>query len=86
MEYTDKDIGEIKLIEDFLPPPEKLVLKEKTIKITLTLDSRTIRFFKAQADLHHGQYQKMIRALLDQYVAQCLIKEHKAKKKKRRRV
>ena len=29
----DEPIGEIKMIADFLPPPDQLVLKEETVKI-----------------------------------------------------
>lgn len=78
-EFTDEEIGEIRIIEDFLPPPDKLVFKKNTVKITLSLNSSSINFFKQQAKLHHTQYQKMIRALLDQYVQQCLLQENKNK-------
>lgn len=67
--YVDKELGKIKIVEDFLPTPEKLVLKDETIKITLSLTKSSIDFFKQQAKLHHTQYQKMIRALLDQYTS-----------------
>lgn len=31
--YTDDSIGKIKIVDDFLPKPEDLVLKEETKKI-----------------------------------------------------
>ncbi len=65
--YIDQQLGEIKIVKDFLPPPEKLVLKDETVKITLSLTKSSIDFFKKQAKRHHTQYQKMIRMLLDQY-------------------
>ena len=65
--YSDEPIGEIKIVKDFLPSPEKLVLKEETLKITLLLTKSSIDFFKHEAKRHHTQYQKMIRELLDQY-------------------
>ena len=34
IKYTDEPIGEIKMISDFLPPPDQLVLKEETVKVT----------------------------------------------------
>jgi len=56
------------VVEDFLPPPENLVLKEDTIKVTLGLSRRSVDFFKKEAKKHHTRYQKMIRRLLDLYV------------------
>ena len=56
------------MVEDFLPPPENLVLKEDTIKVTLGLSRRSVDFFKKEAKKHHTRYQKMIRRLLDLYV------------------
>jgi predicted DNA binding CopG/RHH family protein len=70
--YTDGEIGNIKIIEDFLPTPEELVLKEDNTKITISLTTETVDFFKAEAKKHHTQYQKMIRNLLDVYVEKQL--------------
>ena len=55
--------------EEFLPKPDELVYKEETIKVTLNLTKNSISFFKAQAKRHKTQYQKMIKGLLDHYVA-----------------
>ena len=66
--YTDEPLREIRVVEDFLPPPENLVFKEDTIKVTLGLSRRSVDFFKKEAKKHHTQYQKMIRRLLDLYV------------------
>lgn len=65
--YTDGPIGRVKIIPDFLPPPEKLILKEETVKVTLSLSKMSVEFFKSIAKAKHTQYQKMIRVLLDQY-------------------
>ena len=67
VKYTDEPIGEIKIIEDFLPSPEELTLKEENIKVTISLTKESIEFFKAEAKKHQTQYQKMIRNLLDFY-------------------
>jgi predicted DNA binding CopG/RHH family protein len=69
VKYTDEFIGDVKIIEDFLPSPEDLVLKEENVKVTLSLTKESLDFFKEEAKLHHTQYQKMIRNLLDQYAA-----------------
>jgi predicted DNA binding CopG/RHH family protein len=66
--YSDEPLGEIRVINDFLPPPSELVFKEDTVKVTLGLSRRSVDFFKKQAKKHDTQYQKMIRRLLDLYV------------------
>ena len=68
-EYTEESLGEIRVIDDFLPPPEELVFKEDNVKVTLGLSKRSVEFFKREAKKHHTQYQKMIRKLLDLYAA-----------------
>ena len=60
---------EMEVVEDFLPPPEELVLKQDTVKVTIGLSKSTIEFFKAQARQNRTQYQKMIRRLLDLYAS-----------------
>ena len=67
IKYTNEPIGEVRVVRDFLPPPDQLVFKEEAIKVTLALSRRSVEFFKAEAALHRTQYQKMIRRLLDQY-------------------
>ncbi len=66
--YSNEPLGEIRVINDFLPPPSELVFKEDTVKVTLGLSRRSVDFFKKQAKKHDTQYQKMIRRLLDLYV------------------
>ena len=58
--------GEI--IADFLPPPEKLIRKEPKVKITITLNSGSIDFFKKHARKNNVKYQTMINEVLDKYV------------------
>ncbi len=63
----DDQIGEIRIVDDFLPPPDKLVLRDEAVKVTLTLSRRSIDFFKREAKRRHVPYQRMIRALVDAY-------------------
>lgn len=63
----DDQIGEVRIVDDFLPPPDKLVLREEAVKVTLTLSRRSIDFFKREAQRRHVPYQRMIRALVDAY-------------------
>jgi len=67
IKYTDEPIGNVEIIDDFLPPPENLVFKEENVKVTISLTKDSIEFFKKEAKKHHTQYQKMIRNLLDVY-------------------
>ena len=62
-------IGRIKIVEDFLPPPEKLLVKQKPVKITITLSQDSVDFFKEVAHKEHVSYQQLIRALLDKYAS-----------------
>lgn len=66
--YTDEPIGDIKLVADFLPSPAALKLKSEHTKITISLSSNSVAYFKAAAQANDMQYQKMIRQLLDEYV------------------
>ena len=66
--YTDEPM-EFELTEDFLPSPDKLILREDNVKVTLTLSKSSIKFFKKWATRKHGHYQTMIRKVLDRYVA-----------------
>jgi predicted DNA binding CopG/RHH family protein len=67
--YTDEPIGKVRVIDDFLPSPEELALKEETVKVTISLSRTSVEFFKKEAKKHNTQYQKMIRRLLDEYSA-----------------
>ena len=65
--YTEEAIDDFRIVEDFLPPPENLVFREETIKITIALSRESVEFFKQVAKSHKTQYQKLIRRLLDEY-------------------
>ena len=69
IKYTDEPIGKVRVLKDFLPSPEELVLKDETVKVTISLSKISIDFFKKEAKKHNTQYQKMIRRLLDEYAA-----------------
>ena len=65
--YTKGEIGDVRVVKDFLPRPEDLVLREDNVKVTLSLSRRSIAFFKREAGKRHVPYQRMIRALIDAY-------------------
>ena len=68
--YTDEPMGDLRVVKDFLPPPEELVFAEETVKVTICLSKSSVAFFKREARRHHTAYQKMIRRLLDLYASQ----------------
>jgi len=70
IKYSDEPMGELRVIKDFLPPPDRLVLKEENIKITISLNKSSIEFFKKEAQKRRTSYQKMIRRLIDWYASQ----------------
>ncbi|OGW76859.1 MAG: CopG family transcriptional regulator [Omnitrophica bacterium RIFCSPLOWO2_02_FULL_45_16] len=63
----DMPIGELKRIDDFLPPPKELAVPEQTVMVTLRLSEKSVDFFKEQAKKYHTKYQKMLRFLVDKY-------------------
>ena len=68
IKYTDEPIA-LEVIDDFLPPPDKLALKQENVKVTITLSKASVHFFKKYAKKQRSHYQTMIRRVLDYYVA-----------------
>lgn len=60
-------MGELKIVEDFLPSPDQLVLKEENVKVTISLSKESVDFFKKVAKKQNTSYQKMIRKVVDWY-------------------
>jgi predicted DNA binding CopG/RHH family protein len=69
IKYTEEPIGELRVIKDFLPPPDQLALKEENIKVTIALKKSSIEFFKKEAKKYQTSYQKMIRQVLNWYAS-----------------
>ena len=65
--YTNEPVGAVRVVQDFLPPPEELAFREDAVKVTIALSRRSVEFFKAEARRHDTQYQRMTRRLLDRY-------------------
>ncbi len=45
IQYSDKPIGKIKLVADFLPSPSELAVKNQNTKVTISLGSESISYF-----------------------------------------
>ena len=69
IKYADEPMGKLRVIRDFLPPPEQLVARENKVKITISLSKSSIDFFKKEARRNRTSYQKMIRRLVDAYAS-----------------
>ena len=68
---VSKDIAESilqeEIIEDFLPPPGKLIFNEESERVTLNLSKSSVEFFKSKATELGIPYQRMIKRVLDIY-------------------
>ena len=69
IKYSDEKIGKVEIVDDFLPKPEELIVKEDNVKVTLNLSRSSIDFFKQIAQKNGSQYQRVIRKLLDSYTS-----------------
>jgi hypothetical protein len=67
VKYSKGEIGRVRIVEDFLPSPDRLALREDNVKVTLSLSQRSVAFFKRAARQRRVPYQRMIRALVDAY-------------------
>ena len=69
--WDDAPVGELVVVEDFLPSPAEIAksLKKMRSKITIELTQPTVDFFKEEAKKHRVSYQQMIRSVLDAYAA-----------------
>ncbi len=75
--YTDEPIGRIRIIENFLPPPDQLILKDDGVKVTISLSRRSVDFFKSHAKKSRIPYQRMIRRVLDEYAGHYTTKSRR---------
>jgi hypothetical protein len=63
-------IGNVTIVDDFLPPPEQLVSKKNTVRLTLDFTKESIEFLQREAQHQNASYEVMIRKLVDAYVQQ----------------
>ena len=53
IKYTNEPLGELRIIEDFLPPPQELAFSQQSIKVTIALSKASVDFFKKEAKKKH---------------------------------
>ena len=63
----NQPIGKLRVITDFLPPPEELSPVKESIKVTLVIDKESVLFFKNKAKKTGIKYQRMMRHVLKGY-------------------
>lgn len=83
--YSEGEIGDVRIVADFLPRPEQLVLREDNVKVTLSLSRASVDFFKREAEKMRVPYQRMIRSLVDSYAVQNKKRTARGAKKASRR-
>lgn len=69
IKYSEEPMGKLRVVRDFLPPPDQLVLKQENVKVTIALKKSSVEFFKKEAKKHRTSYQKMIRQVIDWYAS-----------------
>ena len=67
IKYTDETIELGVTVKDVLPPPGELALRDKTIRVTLNLNEKSVNFFKEEAQKEGIPYQRLIRKVVDLY-------------------
>jgi hypothetical protein len=50
IEYTEGEIGKVRVVSDFLPSPDTLVAREENVKVTVDLSRRSVDDFKRAAE------------------------------------
>ncbi|HUC88256.1 MAG TPA: BrnA antitoxin family protein [Candidatus Binatia bacterium] len=60
-------------VKDFLPSPDKLILKQEKEKITIALDKRSVDLFRYYAKKHDAKYQTMINEVVGAYADEYLV-------------
>jgi hypothetical protein len=48
--YTSEPLDTVRVVEDFLSPPEDLVFKEENVKVPMSLRKSSVEFFKTEAE------------------------------------
>ncbi len=67
--YTNEPMGRLKIVDDFLPSPDKLLPKDDNVKVTIYLSKSSLAFFKKEAKERRTSYQRMIRKVIDLYAS-----------------
>jgi hypothetical protein len=53
VKYTDEPMGKLKVVNDFLPPTERLVLKEDNVNVTTALKKGVLNSLRKRPKTLH---------------------------------
>ena len=63
IKYTEEPMGELRVIEDFLPPPDQLVLKEDNVKVTIAFKREMLKVAELEMErlpfLYYGTKKEL---------------------------
>ncbi|HMB95847.1 MAG TPA: hypothetical protein VKK61_07385 [Tepidisphaeraceae bacterium] len=68
IKYTDEPM-KLRLIPDFLPPPNQLRVKTSRVKVTLEVARESLDFYKTHTRGGRAEYRRMMEQLLDFYAS-----------------
>ncbi|OOP55453.1 MAG: hypothetical protein AYP45_14765 [Candidatus Brocadia carolinensis] len=66
MKHTDAPIVKRRVLEDFLPSPDQLIVKEENVKLTIFLKKEIGGFFNKKT-MDQPSHQKMTQQTADWY-------------------
>lgn len=76
--YTDEPVKIGRIVPDFLPKPQDLVLRESNVRVTLNLSNASLTFFRELGRQSRVPYQKLIRRYLDEFAHEARRKGMKS--------
>lgn len=72
IKYTDEPMRMGRRVEDFLPSPAEMVLKQKSRRVTINLNEASLRTFRKEANRLKVPYQRLLRTVVDLYAQHYL--------------
>lgn len=66
--YTDENLEFGEIVEDFLPHPNELILKQKKVKIFMELTEENILFLQREATKKNISDQGLIELIINEYI------------------
>lgn len=73
IKYTSEPTKLGRRVQDFLPSPAEIALKEKTKRVTLNLNEESLQIVKREANRLGVPYQKFLRTVVDLYARHYLM-------------
>jgi len=66
IQYSDEPM-ELRIVADFLPPPNQLRPKRSRVKVTVEVAKESLEFYRSQTRGERDEYRAMMGQLLDLY-------------------